>query len=687
MKGIVDKENCIKRKGAVFNFNIMLLMFALIPLICSVFVICFILSSASKNEVKGATQNSMLALIHDTGIGMDNYFEEGEATLQSYITAPVVKEFLKKPNDTERAKQLQEYTVDFCNALNGVEGIYIADWNSKILTHSTEAVVGKVMREGERLTELQNAMIQSDGVYNMGIITSPASGDLIISMYLPIYDGDEPLGYAGLGIYARNALENYTDVSKLDLETAYTYMVDREGIMIHHPTAEKIGKPVENAVVSELVKRLRNGEHPESECIEYAYRGSLKYAAYYVGINESYIAVLTADATDVLSNVRKIELISIGVAVGLVLIFTILALAFAKKVVTPLNIIVRVLREISDGNIHADVEIHSMAHETRELIASAKTLQTVLQKIIGETQRAGEELYVDAQRVSGLADRGLERTEQISRAMEGLATGATTMAESVQSINEKILLMGNAIGDITANTEDLTSGSHKIMMANDDASSYIAKVSVSSERSVAAVQDIKKQIADTNQAINRIKDASDMITGIASQTNLLALNASIEAARAGEAGKGFAVVATEIKNLSEQSNASATEIKGIVAEIVDKSKHSVSLSDEVAYLITEEQQLVADTQNKFKLLRTEIDSSLHRIEYIGENVNTLNVSKEIIIGAVSDLSAISEENAASNQEVSASVLEISGAVNDIAINAEETANKSERLKQTISYFK
>ena len=387
------------------------------------------------------------------------------------------------------------------------------------------------------------------------------------------------------------------------------------------------------------------------------------------------------------SAIRKVIILLCCCAAALIVVFIVLALILAKRVASPIAEVADDIERISEGDLSFEISAVSSIAETKMLIGAAARLQKALADIIGKTKNISLMLGTDSESVSSLSAQSSDGASQIADAMEDLAQGASGMAENVQSINEQAIEMGVAIEGISENATELIEFSNNIQAANKDASEYINKVSSSSVQSVEAVNSITRQIQETNEAVTRIKDAVDMISSIASQTNLLALNASIEAARAGEAGRGFAVVATEIGSLSDQSDQSAKEIKSIVGEIVEKSEQSVALSSEVAKIITDEQGYIEETQNKFTLLNQEIDASIQGITQISQKINSLEEVKNVIISSVQDLSAISEENAASNQQVSASVTGIVDAISEIARSSGDTHTRAQDLNETVGYFK
>ncbi|MCI5726008.1 MAG: methyl-accepting chemotaxis protein [Clostridium sp.] len=375
----------------------------------------------------------------------------------------------------------------------------------------------------------------------------------------------------------------------------------------------------------------------------------------------------------------------VGIVLPIVLAFIIFVIG--RKLGKTLNSVTNNINQLSEGNLDAKFNEKSNIKEFNAIILSGEKLEKALNNIIGKTKDVSVKLKGEADKVAQLAGASQNGAEQISASMEDLAKGAVTTAESVQSISEQVSEIGDAMDTIYESTNKLVGISNSMKGANKEAFDYINRVFSSSQLSVDAVKNISQQIQDTNDAIEQIKNAVEMITSIANQTNLLALNASIEAARAGEAGKGFAVVADEIKTLSEQTNESTTEINEIVSEIVGKSEKSVELSSQVADIIVKEQGYIKDTKEKFVILNGAIGDSVSEINGISEKVKQLNTSKETITSAVEDLGAITEENAASNEEVSASVDEIASSIAIIAQNSKITEQSVAELMETVSYFK
>ena len=417
-----------------------------------------------------------------------------------------------------------------------------------------------------------------------------------------------------------------------------------------------------------------------------------EYFVYYMPLKDADgkvvgMAFAGKKAVEVKNAINKMVLVSSCIAAVLLVLFVFLCLYFANKVAKPIRACADTLSKLSDGNLSIENDATTNIAETKALIFASNSLRDKLSEIIGHVKIISGELNTGANNVNKLSEESSRDANQISSAMEDLAEGATDMANNVQEIGKQIGNLNELIAMLTESSDALAVSSDNIASANNDAREYIDKVSESSVQTVEAVHDIAKQISSTNDAVQKIKEAVDMIASIASQTNLLALNASIEAARAGEAGRGFAVVATEIGSLSDQSSRSANEIRNIVDEIVKNSEASVELSANVAELIKQEQSFVGETQTKFEILGKEIAASLDNIKIVTKDAEELEEVQNVITDAVQSLSAISEENAASNQEVSANVTGIAMSINEIAQSSDETRDNSDKLVEVISYFK
>lgn len=420
--------------------------------------------------------------------------------------------------------------------------------------------------------------------------------------------------------------------------------------------------------------------------------GSKTYYVYYLPMKDASgtvvgMAFAGMEEKTVKDAESAVMISSISIAAACILIFVLLVIFLTKKVVAPLNVAAHAAETISSGDLDCDVNAKGGVKETSMLLGAVTELKTKLTEIIGGVQSVANDVSESAKNSAELADETNEEVEQISHAVEDLAQGATALAQAVQDIVEQTISLSSTTSEIAESVNILGEASDEVKKANDSATASVERVRASSEESVNSVKTIKEQIDSTNGAITQIDQAVEAIKSIASQTNLLALNASIEAARAGEAGKGFAVVAGEINNLSSESAASAEDISQVVQEIKRQSATSVQLADEVYKMIMDQQEIIAEVQETFEQLKAAAKKSTDATNQIQSQMPELDSVKSIIAASADDLGAVSEENAASNQEVCASLSGISGKVADMTVAMKQISEDVMTLHHEINYFK
>lgn len=453
---------------------------------------------------------------------------------------------------------------------------------------------------------------------------------------------------------------------------------------------DKSGNRVEGTKASEEVWNIvKTGKDYQSDGIDIS---GAKYYVYYTPVctdDGKVIGMAFAGEKEVIVNDAKNNLMISFVKIALVLtvVYLIILIWLARIIRKPIAKTAADIENIANGNISNEISGSSQIAETDKLITASRILKEKLNDIVSGVNEHVLNLQQDTASLKERADFCNDGTKQISQAMEELSVTAVTLAENVQDVNAKSLEMGNAITDIDGDVQVLSDNSNHMDKANEDAAKSIETVLDSSNRSSAIVEKITNQIEETNQAISSINEAVDLIMDITGQTSLLSLNASIEAARAGQAGRGFAVVADEIKKLSEQSAQGADTIKQVADNIFEKSNESVALVNEVRELIGKEQEDISVTKESFEILSKTINDNLVAVSRISEKTKQLDTIKQAIIGNINDLSAISEENAASNQEVSANITNIAESIDEMNAATGHVNNISEELAQLMEYFK
>ena len=368
-----------------------------------------------------------------------------------------------------------------------------------------------------------------------------------------------------------------------------------------------------------------------------------------------------------------------------ILLSLISATSMAKAVVLTKNAI----QEMSAGNLNLQMS-QKVIGRTDEIGDMARAVDGLLQRmtaIMGKLKASAEHLHEEGNSLDDVARQCSNTTNDVSRAVEEISKGAVSQAEEIQNASEQITQMGTVIEDIVGNVNHLTETSDAMGKAGDESTETMQNLSASNDKTSEAIGMIGEQIRLTDESIKKISVATELITSIASQTNLLSLNASIESARAGEAGRGFAVVATEIQKLAVQSNDAAVEIQQIISKLISESQKTMDGMREADVLMKEQQEKLNDTKMKFGEVSTGIDVSRDGTEKIRVCADSCNSARAKVIDVISNLSAISEENAASAEETTASMQELNATINMLANEATKLRDISSELNEEMKFFR
>ena len=406
--------------------------------------------------------------------------------------------------------------------------------------------------------------------------------------------------------------------------------------------------------------------------------------------NGKYVGCFFAgrDATEINQEMnRKIAMLII-IMVITAAIFICIGLLVSRKYSRMMKEIADNVDTLAEGKLNADVD-HMLVDRRDELgiiATGVLNLDEKLKDVITRSQQASTELDQQSTDLADSANQASIASEQVTDAVTEISKGAVAQAESVEDAVSHTDDIGRNIEEITSDVKEMDSYAEEMKEACDKAMDALEKLIRHSEEVTESVKDIGDTITSTNESAKTISAFTQAITDIATQTNLLSLNASIEAARAGDAGRGFAVVADEIRQLADQSSDSADKIKGIVEKLLADSASSVSVLEKLNESFGVQAKQLDSTKENMETMSGNVAHVKDTSTHITGRISSLNEAKNGLMEIISDLSAISEENAASTQETNASMEELHATFTMISEEADRLKGIAAELADIISYF-
>ena len=322
----------------------------------------------------------------------------------------------------------------------------------------------------------------------------------------------------------------------------------------------------------------------------------------------------------------------------IVLFAVIVVSVVAKSIVVPSKRLISVIDRISSGQLSNEIDIYR-EDELGRLAEASRRLQGFLRHVSEQLIASNTKLNKASASLTEATDGVSSRVQTAHQSTEHVASAMTEMSATAQEVARHAA----SAADLA---NDADSAAKQSSEAMNTAQSSINKLSAQVEQTASTV----KKLADDT---NNVGTVLNVIRGIAEQTNLLALNAAIEAARAGEQGRGFAVVADEVRTLAQKTQQSTAEIEGIIHNIQEGARDTVTVMDASSSISSESAHLFNQAADKLKVITetiAQINDLNTQVATAAEEQNSVSEDITRTIVEMSDLVEATAESAKASLE-------------------------------------
>ncbi|MEI0604805.1 methyl-accepting chemotaxis protein [Brachyspira alvinipulli] len=601
-----------------------------IPIVVNIFIAFLLLISISaivkmsKNAIDEASYNGFATTIKGYATFFDSLVENQLILSDTYSSFSTVISYIQYRNPEEEAELIN--SMRFVSDKNPyVTSISLIEKDGTIInnSHGINNDIGKKISElypdlWTKYDAVKKPTL-SDSIYKS------ADDKWITAIISPIYSKTDNTYLGGLLLVLD--WQKVIDEISITAGEVLTHWIrlwvfNKDTLLVMHNVPSEVGKlaPVE-------VKTIVNNTEGK---LEFQNDGMTKVCLYTALKNQPWKVAFSMPLNFIERESTKILIIGIIIGVIGLILSSIIGFLYIKNLMLPLKVLVAEAEEMSKGAFILR-KIKFKRNEIGDIAYSFKNMRDAMIKIINEVNDTSEKINAAALELTRGSDDLSARTDSQAASLEETSSAIEEMASTIKS-----------------------SASHSV-----EGNDMMISSKKAVENGASVISETTKNIEEVYEASAKIKNITKTIEDIAFQTNILALNASVEAARAGDQGRGFAVVASEVRNLAQNSQASAKDITLLIENIYEKINKS------------------AETARESQTIFNDIQEKIENTAKIMQEISTTAVEQQTGVDqvniAVSKIDGITQQNAALVDETSSS--------------AKELLEQAQNLKQIMTFFK
>lgn len=630
----------------------------------------FVVSSRAASMVKSNITNQMTDAVESRAAIINDYVASAEEYLKAFSLSGEVRNLLANPEDPSLLQKGQKYTEDFAAVKGVFEGLYIGTPDTYILTHTSQGAIGMTTREGESLDVFRDTVLAGPELTNLGIMESPGTGSMIISMYYPVFDNNTCIGYVGAGVYASRLMDALLNLDMEGLPNSeYVFLNTSTGKYLYHEDESLLNTETTDEGYLKILEKINSNGSTKAGTYSYQDENNVDQLVVYKYLKDrDWVFMVRDNASEVYTEVTTVR-ITVGIlcaAVAAVIILVSVLILF--RVGRELMVMESAISRLGNLELSADQELEPFYGRYDEIGMIAQTIHNVcdclrktiedIGRILGEMANGNiavdvtqnESYYIGdfkvlSESLKSIRTHLTDVMRDISEIASQVNNGANQVSAGAQVLSQGTIQQKDSINGLVSNVTDITTQIQNSTVRCSDATDLVTRATGYAAEADMKMEQLINATRNLDQSSSQIGSIIKTIEDIAFQTNILALNAAVEAARAGTAGKGFSVVADEVRNLAAKSS----EAAGNTSTLIGRSLQDVKTGTESTNLAISAMQVISDCIQSIKTLMDDIAlASVQQSEMI---VSVENRIKEVS-KVIEENSDAAEESAAISNELS-----------------------------------